>query len=171
MKRTFAVLVGIICCGVSFVSADYAVEDRGTWPESWPKELEPLRKQSRTFEGPLQPYLHYQIPFTKREEFEAAWPHILKVKSKGGQLILVKAPYTRLGRINAGVFIHTPPLETDEQTKPGEPTRKISKPSERDTTYIQLIVDGQIVDLNRIRLPADTPIVDQRFDSSDTAAK
>jgi hypothetical protein len=27
----------------------------------------------------------------------------------------------------------------------------------------ELIVDGQIVDLNRIALPPDTPIVDQRF--------
>jgi len=26
-----------------------------------------------------------------------------------------------------------------------------------------LIVDGRIVDLNRIALPADTPIIDERF--------
>ena len=32
-----------------------------------------------------------------------------------------------------------------------------------NTTYIELVVDGQIVDLNRIRLPGDTPIVDERF--------
>jgi hypothetical protein len=32
------------------------------------------------------------------------------------------------------------------------------------TTYIELVVDGQIVDLNRIGLPADTPIIDQRFE-------
>jgi hypothetical protein len=29
--------------------------------------------------------------------------------------------------------------------------------------YIELVVDGAIVDLNRIPLPADTPIVDERF--------
>ena len=28
---------------------------------------------------------------------------------------------------------------------------------------IELIVDGDIVDLNRIPLPADTPIIDKRF--------
>jgi hypothetical protein len=28
---------------------------------------------------------------------------------------------------------------------------------------IELVVDGKIVDLNRIALPADTPIVDERF--------
>jgi hypothetical protein len=31
------------------------------------------------------------------------------------------------------------------------------------TIYIELIVDGEIVDLNRIPLPKDTPIVDERF--------
>jgi hypothetical protein len=29
--------------------------------------------------------------------------------------------------------------------------------------YIELIMDGEIVDLNRIPLPADTPIIDERF--------
>jgi len=28
---------------------------------------------------------------------------------------------------------------------------------------IELVVDGSIVDLNRILLPADTPIIDKRF--------
>ena len=28
---------------------------------------------------------------------------------------------------------------------------------------IELVVDGNIVDLNRIPLPADTPIIDKRF--------
>jgi hypothetical protein len=31
------------------------------------------------------------------------------------------------------------------------------------TTHIELIVDGKIVDLNRIKLPADAPIIDERF--------
>jgi hypothetical protein len=30
-------------------------------------------------------------------------------------------------------------------------------------TYIELIVDGNIVDLNRIQLPPDTFIMDERF--------
>jgi len=32
-----------------------------------------------------------------------------------------------------------------------------------NTTYIELAVDGKIVDLNRIPLPSDTPIIDERF--------
>jgi hypothetical protein len=31
------------------------------------------------------------------------------------------------------------------------------------TSYIELVVDGRIVDLNRIPLPVDTPIIDERF--------
>ena len=30
--------------------------------------------------------------------------------------------------------------------------------------YVELIVDRRIVDLNRIPLPADTPIIDKRFE-------
>jgi hypothetical protein len=43
--------------------------------------MEPLRKQSRTLEGPKQPLLHHAIPFTDRANFESAWQHLLKVKS------------------------------------------------------------------------------------------
>jgi hypothetical protein len=32
-----------------------------------------------------------------------------------------------------------------------------------NTTWIELVVDGDIVDLNRIPLPADTPMIDERF--------
>ncbi|MCE9525918.1 MAG: hypothetical protein K8R36_07680 [Planctomycetales bacterium] len=73
MNRTVALLTTIACLAVtSAVHADYSVSDRGEWPENWPKELEPLRKQAQTYEGPLVLYRHYLIPFTKREEFEAA---------------------------------------------------------------------------------------------------
>jgi hypothetical protein len=147
MKRTAAFLaIVLVCCTVSSVYGLYKVRDQGMWPKSWPKELDGLRKQSRTFEGPVQPLLHYAIPFTKRESFEAAWPHLLKVKSKGTSIVLRRAPSFWLGGdSNAGVCVHTPPK------------------GEAGTTYIELIVDGQIVDLNRIRLPADTLIIDERF--------
>lgn len=170
MKRTIAGLVAMACCTVGLVFAEYSVTSKGTWPESWPKELEHLRQQSQTYEGPVHAHQHYQIPFTKQAEFEAAWPHLLKVKSEGAQLILVRAPYTRLGRIDAGVFIHSPPLRSDGRAKTEEQAAKKSQTSE-STTYIELIVDGKIVDLNRIQLPADTPIVDQRFDPPVPAVK
>jgi hypothetical protein len=149
MKRTTALLAAIAFFTVCFaVKADYSVSNEGRWPKSWPKELEPLRKSSQTFVGPIVEEIHYQISFTKREDFESAWPHILKVKSKGVPLRLLRSPHTWLDTVKAGVRIHCPPAEKDQQVNP---------------KMIDLIVDGKIVDLNRIPLPADTPIIDERF--------
>jgi hypothetical protein len=144
------------------VNADYSVSDKGAWPKSWPKELGPLRKQARTLEGPLVLFRHHEIPFTKREEFETAWPHLLKVKSKGAPIFLVRAPKKGFSQVKpAGVFIHSPPAQTGNREAP------INSTNTRErwmwTTYIELVVDGDIVDLNRIPLPADTPIIDERF--------
>jgi hypothetical protein len=66
MKRTVPFLAVIAFCALAPAYAIYGVSDTGTWPKSWPKELEPLRKQSRTLEGPLAPHRHYAIRFTKR---------------------------------------------------------------------------------------------------------
>ena len=159
MKRIFTVLSVLILCAVCSVSADYGVVDRGSWPESWPKELESLRKQSRTLVGPLVEYQHYAIPFTKREEFEAAWPHIVSVKTKGAPVVLRRGPSFWFDDKKAvGVCIHAPP-EGQAPIADG----KDAKGNWEQTIYIELIVDGHIVDLNRIPLPADTPIIDGRF--------
>ena len=117
MNRTIDCLAAIAFSAVcSAAYADYSVENKGSWPESWPKELEPLRGQARTLEGPLQPLLHYAIPFTKREEFEAAWPHLLKVKGKGTAIRLVRGPNFFLGGDGpAGVVVHGP---TDGPRRP-----------------------------------------------------
>jgi hypothetical protein len=151
MKKTTTFLTVIaFFTACSAVYAIYTIANEGLWPESWPKELEPLRDQATTMVGPEPPLRHYLIPFTKRAEFESAWPHLLKVKSKGAPLILLRAPKTDfMGLKPAGVLIHCPPAGTDT-----------------GTTYIELVVDGRIVNLNRIPLPADTPIIDQRrFDN------
>ena len=151
MNRRTAFLAAIACCAAGSVYAFSEGGPGGTWPKSWPKELEPLRKQAWTWVGGIAMNTSYAIPFATREEFESAWPHLLKVKSKGAPIILMPSPYTRLGRIDAGVFIHTPLAGAVD---PADLQRCI---------YIELIVDGKIVDLNRIPLPADTPIIDQRF--------
>jgi hypothetical protein len=154
MKTRTALLAVFALFGVcSAVHALYSVSYEGTWPKSWPKELEPLRKQARTLEGPLAPNLHYAIRFNKREEFESAWPHIVELKSKGAPIILKRGPNFFLGgNSKAGVVVHCPPAGNKNPEAP------------MNTTYIELVVDGDIVDLNRIRLPADTVIIDQRFD-------
>ena len=184
-----------MACGVcsALVIAIYG----GNWPDSWPRELEPFRARAWTFgfEGfGLEETVH-QIPFDSREEFEGAWPHILKLKSKGGPLILEKSPFATAGqRIEAGVCIKWPPgtvrqlpdgtrLEAkapwpDSAISPaGELpeyvmpehgtwvpcTTKLPKERFRARVDIILVVDGRVVDLNRLELPGETPIVDRRF--------
>ncbi len=150
-------------------SAAYAllgVTNRGTWPENWPKELEPLRKQSRTLTGPHAARPHYEIPFAKRADFESAWPHLLKVKSQKAPIILVRGPDSRFGiPVKAGVRIYAPPPQQGNRVLPEEPLPGQSNVAETwmYTTFIELIVDGDVVDLNRIPLPPGTPIVDERF--------
>jgi hypothetical protein len=167
MNRATILFAAIIFLAAgSVVYALYGVNDYGTWPKSWPKELEPLRKQARTLVGPVAPQLHYEIPFTNREQFESAWPHFLKIKSKGAPIILVRGPKTDFMEVKpAGVLIHSPPADNDKRTVPEEPIPAQSNVRVRwmNTTYIELVVDGNIVDLNRIPLPADTPIIDERF--------
>ena len=141
-------------------SADYSVQDQGTWPKSWPKELEALRKQARTLEGPLMPLLHYAITFSDRDAFESAWPHFLQVKSAGAPIVLRRgASFWLRDGAKSGICVHTPP---DGQAPITDP-KKIAGRWEQ-TIYLELIVDGQIVDLNRIALPRDTPIIDERFE-------
>ena len=171
MKGTIAFLAAIAFFAACSVYAEHLVSFQGRWPESWPKELEPLRKQAQTFEGPMDADRRYLIPFTKREDFESAWPHLLRVKSKGAPMILVSGPKTDFFEVKpAGVLIKCPPARTDKHARP-----EIPRPGQMDvrttwnnTTYIELVVDGQIVDLNRIPLPADTPIVDERFKDGKT---
>ena len=154
------VVCGVVCCTLR---GEYSVADKGLWSESWPKELEPLRAQARTYEGPRVPQRHYLIPFTKREEFETAWPHLVKAKTKGAPIILLRGPKTDFFKVEpAGVLIHSPP---DDVVSPDAP-----RPGKMDVRtkwagaiYIELVVDGEVVDLNRIELPSDTPIVDERF--------
>jgi hypothetical protein len=159
MIRSIAILaVGLLTLAYP-LQADYSVQDRGDWPETWPEELESLRERSRTLEGPLLPLLHYAIPFTDRAEFEAAWPHLLEVTTPGAPIVLRRGPSFWLGDAsNAGVCIHTPPA--------GEAPVSDAKDVGdywRQSIYIELIVDGEIIDLNRIPLPPETPIIDERF--------
>ncbi len=169
MKKsaTLVATIGVfaVCCTAY---ALYSVSDTGNWPESWPDELEPLREQSRTLVGPQFEARHFAIRFANREEFESAWPHILQVKSEGAPIILVRGENFFLGGGNdAGVVVHCPPAgQEDNPATPEAPIPGADNPRSRwrNTNYIELVVDGDVVDLNRLEFPADTPIVDERFD-------
>jgi hypothetical protein len=65
----------------------------------------------------------------------------------------------------AGVLVKCPPARTDMLADPDTPLlgQMDVRTKWKNTTYIELVVDGKIVDLNRIPLPPDTPIVDERF--------
>ena len=188
-----SVLVSSLCFGMMTWS------DRGSWPDSWPKELERYRKQSKSLgvAHGIQENV-YEIHFKKREEFERAWPHILKLKTKGGHLILERSPSTysvsgstaetgvrilwpsggSSGSPDGKMLRTGPPWPDYLKLRPGGLPEYVSNQDGKWVAYdgkkrkgflhrarvdIVLITDGKIVDLNRIRLPADTPIIDNRF--------
>ncbi len=182
------VLLSSLCFALVMISST------GTWPDSWPKELGPYRKQARTLgvAHGIQETVH-EIPFDNREDFEKAWPHILTLKSPGAPLILENSPssYGVSGSTTeAGVRILCPvggvtgtpggkrPWPDYLKSESGELPEYVSKengkwiPAKRSKRVgflnrarvdIVLITDGKIVDLNRIPLPPDTPIIDNRF--------
>lgn len=192
----------------------------GRWPDSWPKELEPYRKQAETHEiGSAIQENVYEIRFKNREEFEKLWPTILKLKDKKAPLRLrsierpsslslsnSKKPVVRVfshvypawpSRHPGGRELRPAPPWPDSIKSPtgelpeyvarsedGNAWIPIEKEKPRDfidfmlslveerkprgsmyraRTEIELVVDGTIIDLNRILLPPDTPIIDRRF--------
>ncbi len=103
MTKTVASIVAlasVVICSTAF--ALYCVSDTGDWPKDWPSELEPLRSQSRTLVGPTLNAQHFAMQFKTRDEFKAAWPHILKVKSKGAPIFLVRGQNFFLSKEQAG---------------------------------------------------------------------
>ena len=151
---SLACVAAIAVCTASSVYAISFGGPGGKWPKSWPKELEPLRKEAWTWEHGFGG-MSYDIPFATREEFEAAWPHILTLKAKDARIYLLRGDHLRVGEgKSAGVRVCPPRKLT--------PAELEKLPAEIVTT-IWLVVDGEIVDLNRISLPADTTIIDERF--------
>ncbi len=157
------------------------IRSRGTWPETWPEELEPCRDQAKTLDVAhgIQETV-FEISFDRRKDFEKAWPYILEVRSKGGPLVLERGPSTYSvsgSTLDTGVRILCPPdgaagssqespeyvVDQDGKWVPFDGTNRVGF-IHRARVDIVLVTDGKIVDLNRIRLPGDTPIVDRRFD-------
>ena len=176
MTKTVAFIVALAFFAVgSTALALYSVSETGKWPKDWPSELEPLRKQSRTLVGPTLSARHFAVRFTDRNEFEAAWPYLLKVKSQGAPIFLVREPNFFLGKNQTGAVIHCPPGgQWDNPNTPEAPIEGYAEESRSrwgNTNYIELVVDGRIVDLNRIRLPSGTPIIDERFKADSPASQ
>ncbi len=196
-------IVSIFLCSTS-VLAKVGIYPEGHWPKSWPEELEPYREQATTYcvaHGTQENV--YEIRFEDREKFEKVWPAILRLKSKGAPITLLRLGDTLFAekRWVPSVRIYSPPYNTDriaslgnlrdwrmseveppwpesiksstgqlpeyvEQTQDGSwvPEQK-GEPTGvkyRARIDIHLVVDGKIIDLSRIRLPENTPIVDRR---------
>jgi len=127
------------------------VQERGDWPSDWPEELDPCRKRAETWTGAVVPEgplaatsTIYRIPFSKNADFERVWPAFLRVKSEGAPLTLHSAAEgSALVQVCGWV-----------------------SPGRQPGYAVELHVDGKVIDLNRIRLPGDTQIVDKRRLSS-----
>lgn len=167
MKTRIALFAAVaVCVLCSAAHALYTVDNSGKWPKSWPRELEPLRKQARTLVGPMVEQQHFAIRFSRREEFESAWPQFLKVKTPGAPVFLVRGPSFFLGDgVKAGVIVHSPPAgQSNNPNTPEAPIPGVTNPRVRwmNTTYLEVVVDGDVIDPDRIRLPAHTPLFDER---------
>jgi len=169
VPRKFPITTVVVIVLLTAVSAlaDYTFELRGTWPKTWPSELEPLRERSQTFVGGEILLQHFAIPFDDRDEFETVWPHILRVKTPGSSIVLRRKSDFWLAGRSAGVCVHAPPKgQKGRSPEPGDAKDEF----EWTSIYIELVVDGEIIDLNRIPIPPNTPIIDERFTGDVTPA-
>ncbi|HLJ55486.1 MAG TPA: hypothetical protein VKT77_10645 [Chthonomonadaceae bacterium] len=170
MKRSVCLLAAFVCCVIGPAYALYSVADHGLWPKSWPRAMEPLRIQARTLVGPEVESRHYAIRFTKREQFDAVWPEILKVKSKNAPIFLVHGPNFFLGdNAKAGVVIHTPPAGRDiKPGAPGVPINGVENPHVKwmNANTIDVVVDDDIVSVDRLKLPKSVVVIDERARSA-----
>jgi hypothetical protein len=93
--------------------ASTTIVGTGRWPHSWPRQLDGLRSRATTLDvGWGNQETVYEIPFATRQEFEAAWPHLLSLRSQGAPIIVQPGPsqyYLRTGpTIKAGVLVLWP---------------------------------------------------------------
>lgn len=222
-RRTAFALLLILFTALD-VSALVIPSNEGKWPAHWPKELESLRKQSKTLDVATGIQEHiYTIPFETREEFEKLWPALMKVRTPSSPVVLSKVGQTDKGwgdflpnakpcvrikgpsggyigssakigeqinlkELDAGTMIFAcapwpkdllgpngelPEYVTDVSTSDGKLSWKSldSVPGSdqgfrhRARIDMELILDGQVIDLNRIRLPEDAKIIDRRFET------
>jgi hypothetical protein len=183
------------------VFASARIVDFGTWPEGWPKELEPLRKNARTFSlrAGIQEAI-YEIRFKDRETFERYWPILIGLKSKGAPLTLKKIvsekpkqeiwlpdeiPAVRIfatpggngppwpdsarmpdGRLSE--YVVQKEIDGEKTWIPATPGKDFKGFLFRARIDLEVVVDGKIIDLNRIRIPSDTPIIDNRWPNEES---
>lgn len=229
MKRMIVVpALLLVLFGALDARALIIPSNEGKWPANWPKELEQLRKRSKTLDVATGTQEHiYTIPFETREEFEKFWPILVALRTPGSPVTLSRAgqsdtgwgeflsnakPCVRIkgptggyagGTAKIGGQIDLKELETGTMLFAGTPWPKellgpqgelpeyvttvpldggkfveggkivwksIESVPEKNRGFhnrarvdIELVLDGEIIDLNRVRLPQDARIIDRRF--------
>ena len=152
LKSLVALPMLAIFLAIPYVPMDFIESNTGNWPDTWPNELEPLRKLAVSGRGGAVMSPFHEIKFSKddRESFESAWPHLLSLRNGSATLTLIDGDhyYQNFDDVVAGVRI-CPPLDG-------------SKSGPLSQAHITLMVDGNVIDLNRIKLPPNTPIEDAR---------
>jgi len=119
----FFIIITLFCSTLSL--AVVGSRSEGTWPTSWPAQLEPYRRQATTLEIAAGNQENvYDIHFDKREKFEKIWPTILKLKSKGAPLRLrsIEKPFkegTLFNNEKPTVRIYAPVYPVYERYIPG----------------------------------------------------
>ena len=164
MKKTLLTALAVLIAA-SAAHAMYSVSGTGDWPKSWPKEMEPLRKQAQTLVGPMVDARHFAIRFNSREQFEAAWPSLLKVKTKAAPIFVVRGESFFLDKGKAGVIVHCPPEgQNKNPNTPEKPIEGVQNLRVRwmNTNYLEVVDDGNIVDFSRVKVPKGTTVVDER---------
>jgi hypothetical protein len=166
MRKFIFASLALIAASFGLAHADYVAMEEGKWPEHWPMQFDAFRKQARTLEGGELNAVFYELPLTKREDFESLWPHVLKTRGERVPLVLLRSPDSTFGKkVAAGIRIKCRPRQMEGKvavSTKGAATKSQQLP-DSDILEIQLINDGTIVDLNRIPLPPDSRIADRRF--------
>ena len=226
MKRIVGLLALVLVLSASWEAMALIIpSDEGKWPASWPKELESLRKKSKTLDVATGTQEHiYTIPFENRDEFEKLWPVLVKLRTPGSPITLTRTstvdagwgkflpndkPCVRikgptggylggsaqvggqidLKELEAGTMLFVgvpwpqeiigakgelPEYVSEIKTENGKRTWKpLSQTPDADRGFhfraridIELVLDGTVIDLNRIAIPNDAHIVDRRFADS-----
>ena len=99
MKRIIVVLaLFVVLFGALDARALIIPSNEGKWPATWPKELESLRKRSKTLDVATGIQEHiYTIPFETGEEFEKFWPILVALRTPGSPLTLSRAGQSDTG--------------------------------------------------------------------------
>ena len=160
------VLVGL---GGDAALARESCAAHGTWPADWPKGLDAWRDRATTLRAaPLGQDGFYTVTLEDRGAFEHGWAALLEVpRSDRATLTLVSEPPEDVARKRLGGRCPgRPVVQVRYYRSFGEKGKK----SREVAVGITLFVDGKIVDLNRVRIPAGYKIEDRRTLPSKTDA-